>query len=249
MKQNLRRKNLDLQTEERMKKQRIVWVILSIAALIFLGVLVKMLGDFQKGIEEKKRTEYEASEAYGGDQAIAEGERERAEYPIIAELPVVNALFKIGYQFAERGEKLLIRVEATNTYMNQAVEKLKSIQANVSSKDKVKDLAEYDIVFSGFDNYLAEPAASEKTNPVEYLVEAYANAKAECAIFDGRTEGDYYYTKVTTGNASHYDLMTYRVILKKDGETWKFVGTPVPIVTIYNMVNVPEEILNKANNY
>lgn len=252
MKQNLRRRNLDFQTEERMKKQRIVWMILSVAALLFVGVLLKVLGDFQKNAEEKRRAEYEASEAYGGDQAVAEGERERAEYPIIGGLPVSNALFKIGYQFSEKGEKLVVRVEATNTYMNQAVEKLKSVWTKTSSatgNSAAKTLAEYNIEFSGYENNLAEPVASGKSEPVEYLVEAYANAKVECSIFDGRTEGDYYYTKVTTGNASHYDLMTYRVILVRDGESWKFAGTPVPVATIYNMVDIPKEVLNKANSY
>ena len=244
---DFRRENLDLLDEEKKKRQRIVWVILSVVALIFVGVLFMVMGNFQKNAEEKRRAEYEASEAYGGDQAVAEGERERAEHPIIAGLPVVNALFKIGYQFSQQGKKLVVRVEATNTYMNQAVEKLKSVQAK--TPEGARTLATYDIEFSGFQNYLGNPVTSEKTEPVEYLVEAYAGAETECSIFDGRTEGDYYYTKITTGQASHYDLMTYRVVLKKDGESWKFAGVPVPVATIYNMVDVPEGILNKANGY
>lgn len=242
MEKKPRRKNLDLLDAEKMKKQRMMLVLVSVVVLIFVGVLAKVLGDFLRNAEEKRQAEYEASEAYGGDQAVAEGERERAKYPLIAGLPISNALFRIGYQFSEGGEKLVIRVEATNTYMNQAVEKLKSIETT-------KSLETYDIEFRGFLNYLANPEESVKSNPVEYLVEAYANAETECTIFDGRMEGDYYYTKITTGNASHYDLMTYRVVLVREGETWKFAGTPLPIVTIYNMVGVPEEILNRANKY
>lgn len=242
MEKKLRRKNLDLLDAEKMKRQRMMLVFVSVVVLIFVGVLAKVLGDFLRNAEEKRQAEYEASEAYGGDQAVAEGERERAKYPLIAGLPISNALFRIGYQFSEGGEKLVIRVEATNTYMNQAVEKLKSIETT-------KALATYDIEFSGFSNYLANPGESVKSNPVEYLVEAYANVETECTIFDGRTEGDYYYTKMTTGNAGHYDLMTYRVVLVREGETWKFAGTPLPIATIYNMVGVPEEILNRVNKY
>lgn len=239
----VRNQNLDFYDEEKRRRQRITVILISVVGLLFLAIIAMLLGDFLKSTEEKRQAEYEASEAYAGEQAVAEGERERAKYPVIAGLPVNNALYSVGYQFSKGGDELTVRVRATNTYMNQAVERLKSIPT------EGRELSAYNIEFSDYNNYLSAPAESDAAEPVKYLVEAYAQAEVECTIYDGAIEGEYYYTKMTTGNAAHYDLVTYRVVLMRDGETWKFAGTPEPILTIYNTPGVPEEILNKVNNY
>ncbi len=160
--------------------------------------------------------------------------------PVVRKLPFSNALFSINYLLDE--EKPTLTILATNTYMDVAVAKLKSL---ISEEE---NLAKYNIEFSSFDNPLEKGFVKNAAdNPKIFLENGYKDVK-DFTVEEVKEEGDYYYAVVTTGLERTYSLVHYKVIMKKDGEgRLTLIDNPEPILTIYNTTEVPEEILSEAN--
>ena len=67
-------------------------------------------------------------------------------------------------------------------------------------------------------------------------------------FISGIERGDFFVAKVKAGTEETYSVVTYVMIIKKEGDNWKFVSTPGKIMTLYNTTDVPIELLNTANN-
>ena len=164
------------------------------------------------------------------------------EAPVASKLPFSNALFSLNYLLDE--EKPTLTISASTTYMDEAVAKLKSLV----SEDE--NLVNYNIEFLSFNNPLEGSfKENDEDGPRAFLKNGYS----EVTSFDiKRVEesDDYYCFVVTTGSEEKYSLVTYRAIVKKD-ESGKFVlmSNPEPILTIYNTVGVPVEILTQVNSF
>ena len=145
-------------------------------------------------------------------------------------------------RFQEQGQELAINVSTTEPYLNSVVEKLKTLA-------ETKSLAEYNIIIKSPDNQLVNRVIpSVAITPKEYLEQSYANIEADqLQVGDGLTKEDYYYTTITTGASEHYNLITYRAVMKRTSAGWELCATPEPILTLYNTPNVPLEILDAVN--
>lgn len=121
-----------------MKKKKSLNPLIIVATIIILGSLaVFLLLHFlftDKGPSDRDL------EAEAGKSSIEQGEKERAEYPILKDLPIKNAVFTIGYQFEDDGKPTII-ITATEYYQPFALEKLKSLGDISSYRIKIVDPA------------------------------------------------------------------------------------------------------------
>lgn len=185
-------------------------------------------------------------EGIAGQVFAEEGEKINAEYPILQKLPYKNSLYTLGYLInsGERDYTLTVKVLIPSIY-DSAVEKLKTF-----AEETNKPLAEYriDLLISEdfSDPFKDVWQDNNEKNPELFLKKGYS-AIPNLIIRPGQEKDGYYYT-ILSVNATEYTVgTTYRVVLKANGDSWKLVGVPTPIATIYNTPDVPLDILNSLN--
>lgn len=182
-------------------------------------------------------------EGIAGQVLAEEGERTLEKYPILSKLPYDTIAYSLGYEFKDYA--LTINMKNTTTYLDGAVNKLLSF-----AEETGRALAEYRVKITYPVAYPypfpENPEKSDNKNPELFLQDIYGNVDT-LAVHNGVEDEGYYYTVLTTGLAEKFSIVTYRVVLKKDGEFWELVGMPTPVVTTENMPGVPLEILNKLN--
>lgn len=151
--------------------------------------------------------------------------------------------FILDYSYAMDGS-LTLSMNSPQVSIDQAA----GILTNLATIADQGSIAEYNIQFTYQD--FIDPFQFKKnnnSNPSTFLTNGYNIENLQ--IGNGITENDYYYTTLTIGTADNRNLATFRVILKKDGTSWKLVSQPYPILTTTNTPGVPLDILNSANNF
>ncbi|MBR3332253.1 PEGA domain-containing protein [Candidatus Saccharibacteria bacterium] len=185
--------------------------------------------------------DYLIIEGYFAQELSAEGEDIVKKFPIVSILPITNSLYKVGYEVSS-DNSIVLTIDTINTYVDVAVEKLKNAASNVD------DLAKYDIKISGFDNVLAGSfVENNAASSEDYIKNGFGNVLG-FEFMNGTADGDYYIAKVKTGDIQMASVATYLMIIKKEDGKWKFVSTPSQIMTLYNTIDVPIEVLDVANN-
>lgn len=181
--------------------------------------------------------DYRIVEARYAERQAELGNLERAKWPIIKELPITNALFAIGYTLSD--DKLTINISATETYLNSAINRLKSLEDSIS---------QYDINLKNFtNNFSITPTPSTSKDPIKFIEQSYINAAQPFVVDTGENIDGYYITTLSTGKAEQYDLVTYRIILTPKDKSWRITSNPFPILTIHNTPNIDPKILDQAN--
>lgn len=179
-------------------------------------------------------------------------EKLQTNFPIIAYLPYnpTNSLFGITYDFNENYTQLNINInpkEKNNAIaLNSACETLKNFDTNIS-------ISNYNIVFNDFTNILENHFQdNHETDPINFLKTGFSSVN-NIRIQEGRSDNEYYYTVIENTiplpDTDKTDYLPYRVVLKKQDNSWILTGTPTLLLTTYNTTNVPQEILNLANFY
>lgn len=93
-----------------------------VIGIVLLGTLATfLLINFFNNKPTDKDLEAEASNA-----SIEQGNKEREEYPILAKLPIKNAVYTIGYQIEADGAPT-ITIDTTEFYLEFALKKLESL--------------------------------------------------------------------------------------------------------------------------
>lgn len=117
----------------------------------------------------------------------------------------------------------------------------------LESFDPDLDLSGYNITINNFTNpFENQFRDNNSANAITFLRTGFSSLEG-ISVQTGKTNEEYYYTVIEQTLGSDY--MPYRVVLKKNGNSWELLNTPTPILTTYNTPNVPQEILNKANHY
>ncbi len=185
-------------------------------------------------------------ESIAGQVLMEEGQRVLERYPILAKLPYENSLYTLGYLInsGERDYTLTVKVLIPSIY-DSATEKLKTF-----AEETNKPLAEYRIDLLTSENF-SDPFKdvwqdNNEKNPELFLKKGYATIP-NLIIRPGQEKDDYYYTILSVDATEYTTGTTYRVVLKANGNSWKLVGAPAPIATIYNTPDVPLDILNSLN--
>lgn len=180
--------------------------------------------------------EFYAVEGVIGARANKEGLTQREKWPIIGKLPIKDPHYTLGYSVPDV-DHLVINVYSSVAYRGLALSKLMSI----ISKD---DLALYDIEVKDLVNPYVSPVENSETDPQAFIRKAFPNYSF--TIGGGRTEGEYYYAFLRAQRDGGPEI--FRVVLRREnGNTWRFAGTPYPILTTANTPNVPVDILYSAN--
>ena len=109
---------------------------LVVAIILILGSLALFLAlnFLLTGSEPSERDR----EAEASNSAIEQGNKERAEYPLLEYLPINNAVSHLGYQFEEDGTPTII-IDTTEYYVPFAMEKLNSLGDTTGYQIKVVD--------------------------------------------------------------------------------------------------------------
>ncbi|MBR3414692.1 hypothetical protein IKG73_01590 [Candidatus Saccharibacteria bacterium] len=107
-----------------MKKNSSITPIIVIVSVILLGSLAVFL--ILNFLQPKPLDDNKAAEGEASNSSILEGEKERKEYPILAHLPIKNAVYDIGYQFEEDGTPTIV-IDTTEFYLEFALKKLASL--------------------------------------------------------------------------------------------------------------------------
>jgi hypothetical protein len=100
------------------------------------------------------------------------------------------------------------------------------------------------------DSYLASQLTSELKSQLHLII-----SQKYSAIINGYTlgngqllgDGEWYATTLTTKVAPNDRGDYYRVLLKKDGNTWQIIAFPQLALSRFDYPNVPVEILSDAN--
>lgn len=209
----------------------------------------KLLGTLsaanKKGEEyaEKHKLEFTEVEGRVGVYMNEEGERIKEKYPILNHLPYNNALYSISYNYEEGNKNPVLTVKSQDYYLDAAIAKLKEYGKN-------DNLISYKIFFSGNTNpYLTPIAKCNASDPLKFIKQTYGADQSNRIVAQGTSVDEYY---VTTIQDYNFDkdlyLAHYRVVIKKDGNSWKVIEYPQPFLTNHNMPGVPSDVLNTGNS-
>ena len=96
--------------------------IIIVVSIIALGSLALFL---VLTLLIKNQAPIDDPDGMASQSAIEQGNTEREKYPLLAHLPINNAVYNIGYQFESDGTPTII-IDTTEYYRDFALEKLKS---------------------------------------------------------------------------------------------------------------------------
>lgn len=190
-------------------------------------------------IVKARQKEFSEVEAISSSNSIDAGTQEEIKWPILRYLPINKIIFNIGYTM-ENQNNLIITIDTDITYINSAIEYL------TTSEIGSTPLENYNVILSNYNNPFKSFVNNQSSDPLEFLRIGYSNI--ECEILAGQENGNYYYTIINTGSSEEYTIVSSKVVLVKNGASWKLASTPYPILTTTNTPGIPNDILNKANN-
>lgn len=201
--------------------------------------------ELEKYIEVQERTFYSLSDSI--EQKILEA------FPIYRFLPYndVSDPFSIYTKLSDDNMSLTVILKQAHpdvlSEIDMACQKIKDLYTENNLKVSP---SQNNITILNFDNKLKNFRDNQEDDPNNYISAGYSDISDTIHIFPGKKEGDYYYTMIRYNNPSNeYDNMLYRILLKKNNNSWQLVDTPYPILTTYNTKNTPYTILNSVNNY
>lgn len=180
--------------------------------------------------------DFQDVEGIAGEVAAEDGAKQREQWPIITVLPVKDPHYTIGYSMPDLNT-VNVTVTSSLEYRGLATNKLVKIM-------DAKDLEKYDVIYNDLKNPYEKAVANKEAKPDKYLIAAFPNYKF---TVKGKMSSDekYYgaFLRHLNGNVSEI----FRVVLIKDGNSWKLAGTPYPFLTTKNTPDVPSDFLQKIN--
>ena len=190
-------------------------------------------------IRDSHIKDYSEIEVITSELLMQAGEKEREEKPILNYLPYNEIVFTLGYTYNEDNVFTITIRTPEEKYLNSAIEKLKEF-------DSLKNLSQYNITIIDYEDKLSDFHQNNEQNPKNHLEKGFTSLTS---IKGEYYDDSYYYASITTGSEETKDLIIYKVILKKDSNSWKIIGNPYPILTTYNTSqDIPLDLLEKANN-
>ena len=158
----------------------------------------------------------------------------------MASFPIIDPHYTIDYTLSEES-KPIIDVAVGAAYRQAAVYKLLNIMND-------EDFGIYDIYFENLENPFAgifKP--NNSTDPVEFIKDGFSNAGVDFTVNGGKEQNDYYYAYIRYSYQTYISII-YRIVLIRNGESWRLSADPYPLLTTTNTPDVPLYILNNANS-
>ncbi|MBQ2660479.1 PEGA domain-containing protein [Candidatus Saccharibacteria bacterium] len=228
------------------------------------------------GIEYMEKHSEELSEIQDISDALSGKIKEALleKYPLFNKLPINDPYFTIDYEMPNDLESIdgyvpTVIIDASLAYRELAVSKLLGIADD-------ETFGKYNIVFKNLDNpYAGKFRENNSNDPIEFIKVGYSGVGFDFevgnagnvlveedvitsergwadedddndAVIDDIVSDDYYYTYLR----SYYDgfvSVIFRLVLVRNGDGWKLVADPYPLLTSFNTPDVPVEILNRVN--
>lgn len=182
--------------------------------------------------------EFDSINKYYSIMMNKEGEKLSKKYPIINKLPIKEPYYTIGYTVNDDG--IDVTVESSIAYRQLAVSKVLSVL-------EPDDFGKYGITFYNLDNPFKDTfSANTESDPAEFIKKGFSNAGVDFSVGGGTRSDDYYYAYLRYSFKKGINAV-FRIVLIKNGDTWKLAGTPYTLLTTKNTPDVPLEIINKVN--
>lgn len=217
-----------------MKKSNNPLALLSI--LIIVGVVGAVL-IFNLVSHPTSKTEKELEEE-ASLESIKNGNEEREKYPLLEKLPIKTSLYSIGYVF--ENEEPTITIDTDETYLNAAINELNSLDSDE------KPLSSYNIRITGLPSSTIIKEESQAEDLKQFLEESLKSTDSSFKVGETKElENGYFAAILTTGSEETYNLVKYRLVLKKQG-TWNIAAGPELILTTKN-TDLEANLLQKAN--
>ena len=169
------------------------------------------------------------------ERAFSEEEKKIARI-----LPIINAGYGIGVLKGEDDFWVTITVKKAG-YTDIAVNRLLAEARGAGIL-----ITNYMVRINDFTDILEQYRNDgvTSTDLVDYLRKVYAGVDME--IRGSGTVGDYGYALISVVQPSGEEV-TYRAVLRGKETTWELVNAPYPILTVYNTLDVPQDVLETIN--
>lgn len=158
-----------------------------------------------------------------GTASVEQGNKERKTWPIIANLPIKNTLYTLGYTIKD--DNLTLIVDATEGSLESALKKLASLDASRPLSDYNVEVRKPENPFSGFHQ-------NSETDPLEFIKTGYKHIDKEFSVISAEEKNGLSYVNITTGSSEHYNLIHYTAVIRKSGSGWELMKPPVPTLLV-----------------
>lgn len=203
-----------------------------------MGVLTASDKQGEKFVQDH-RIQFTTVEGFVGKILNEQGEKLQKKYPILKYLPITNSMYSITYMRETSDAEPVISVTATNPeYLDIAAErilKFDGVEAESLSLN-FKD-----------NKFSTDFSTSTASDAQKFTQESIANSSNYSISKAIPIDDDYSLVKLSSHNYYGQAVGYYRVLLKKQGNSWKITGQPQPILTTKNNQDVPIDILKTAN--
>ena len=166
-------------------------------------------------------------------------------YQLLVDFPIVDPQYTISYTLSDES-KPIINVAAGTAYRQLAVHKLLSIMSS-------EDFGLYDIFFENLDNPFTDTFKNnQESDPAEFIKKGFSDTGIDFSVNEDKKREDdgyedYYYAYIRYFYNTYISVI-YRIVLVKDGNSWKLAANPYPLLTTANTPEVPLEIINRVNS-
>ncbi len=204
--------------------------------------VMKYSDDEGKAIYDSYTNDYATVEGIIGGVLTDEGEKLRENDPILNYLPYNMKSYTLSYHTKDDGQ-LLININAKQIYLETAIKQLYSFDDSISvAKYEIKILSEVDT-----DWKTISFVENSNVDATEFIISGYGSVLDEYEI-ETMEIGDYIGVKMIKEAPDDWLYQyVYRTILRKDGNSYKMLAAPYPILCVYDVMDVPSDVLDAIN--
>ena len=162
---------------------------------------------------------------------------------IYKKLPLEKSIYRVVTAYDEEEKKAMIRIYAGEPYVETAISELfKNLKYDAA-------ISGYKITLSKYNDIFTEAAESKAHTATDVVKEAYAsvideNFQFKEELHSGRYAAVVMCTQQNTGGAF---FRAYRTVLERDGNTWKILHAPYPVVSKGILPDIETTFLNRIN--
>lgn len=206
---------------------------------LFLAGALRAANDLGEEYISSHQEEFVIIKNYADGVNGNDNERFFKSYPLLASFPITDPHYTIKYTLSGES-KPIIDVAVGTAYRQAAVHKLLSIMSD-------EDFGVYDIHFENLENPFAGTfELNSSADPVEFIKKGFSGTNINFTVNSGEKDGEYYYAYIRYFYQTYISII-YRIVLKRDGESWQLSADPYPLLTTTNAPDIPLYILNKVN--
>ena len=210
-----------------------------------IGLLTPSDSDGEK-IRSDRDKEYKEVEKLSGKVRISESEKKIEKNQILQYLPYNTKGYSVGYVWM--GEELVVDILVRNeSYYGTVIYNLYNFS------DKIKP-AEYQIMIEDYIDVFDKISENSNTDINRYIEAGFGEKFKNYKIYKVLEQDNYIGLIISkaglVNNSSSDDDggVVYRMIIKKEGNGFKTIANPYPIVSKYNAKDVPVDFLDRVNN-